>query len=292
MDKNKVAFIGLGNMGFPMVQNLIKGGYEVYAIDVFKDAEERCAVVGAKTGYTAETFPEDVGILFTSLPNPNIVLDVYLGEKGLLNVRNKPMTIVDLSTISPEANRQIAEAAEEKGFNYLGAPVSGSVSGAKAAALTVMAGGNKTAYESALPYLQAIGKNIFHVSDDPGKGTVVKLINNLLAGIQTQAVSEAFAIADALDVNHQIVHDIVSVSSGNSTMLSRSYNDFIKKDEYLDGRFSTSLLLKDVKLANEVSNSEGLELPLGGLLMNYLEDHIEQIGNVDMSATYKILKKK
>lgn len=292
MDKNKVGFIGLGNMGFPMAQNLIDAGYEVYAIDVIKEAEERCAKAGAKTGYTAATIPEDVGVLFTSLPSPKVVLDVYLGEEGIINVRKQPMVLVDLSTISPEVNRQIAEEAKAKGFDYLGAPVSGSVSGARAASLTVMVGGKKSVYDQVVPYLEAIGKNIFHVSEDPGKGTIVKLINNLLAGIQTQAVSEAFAIADTLDVEHQIVHDIVSVSSGDSVMLGRNYNDFIKDDEYIDGRFSTSLLLKDVKLANDVSNAEGLELPLGGLLKEYLEKNIDAIGDEDMSATYKLFKKK
>lgn len=290
MDKNKVAFIGLGNMGFPMMENLVKAGYEVYGIDVVEEAEKKCKEVGGKTGYTAENFPDDVGILFTSLPTPDIVENVYLGENGIVNVRSEPMLLVDLSTISPDLNRKIAKEAKDKGFEYLGAPVSGSVSGARTATLTVMAGGEKSGYNKAKPYLEAIGKNIFHVDTDPALGTVVKLINNLMAGIHTQTVSEGFAIADKLGVDHQTLHDVVAVSSGNSTMLGRNYNDFISKHEYIDGMFSTSLLLKDVRLANQVSSERGLELPLGSTLKEYLEEHIGEVGNEDMSATYKLLK--
>jgi len=190
-NEKKIGFIGLGNMGFPMAQNLLGKGYTVYALDVNKEAEQRFSELGGHVGLTTASILKEVDLVFTSLPTPAIAQSVYLGEEGIINNCHKPVVLVDLSTISPELNREIAKEASENNLEYLGAPVSGSVSGAVNATLSIMVGGDKETYDWALPYLQVIGANVFHVGDDPGVGTVVKLINNLMAGIHNQAAAEA-----------------------------------------------------------------------------------------------------
>ncbi|MFD1448895.1 NAD(P)-dependent oxidoreductase [Oceanobacillus profundus] len=289
METKKVGFLGLGNMGFPMASNLMKAGYTVYGVDVNKENEKRFAEIGGMVGFTSATLASEVNIIFTSLPTPKVVEDVYLGIEGLVENGKPPLTLIDLSTISPELNKKVAKAALEKGIQYLGAPVSGSVAGAEAATLSVMVGGDKKTYGFALPYLETIGKNIFHVGEDHGLGTIVKLINNLMAGIHTQAVAEALSIADAAGLDHEIVYRIVNVSTGQSGIFTRNYKNFIAQDEYYEGAFTTALLLKDLKLANHVSNSFEGKLPLGEELVNYLESNIEEYADKDISSAYLML---
>lgn len=290
LGKLKVGFIGLGNMGFPMASNLLKAGYEVLGVDVKKENEEKFSKIGGNVGFNACTLVDEVEVIFTSLPTPLIVEDVYLGENGLVENADSKHTLIDLSTISPELNRTIAEKSKAKNTQYLAAPVSGSVSGAEAATLSIMVGGEKNTFDASVSYLKALGKNVFHVGEDHGLGTVVKLINNLMAGIHTQAVAEALSIADATGLDHDTVYEIVNVSSGQSGVFTRNYKNFIADDEYYKGAFTTSLLLKDVKLANEVSESFGNELPLGKLLTKYLEENIDGYADKDMSSTYLMLK--
>ncbi|MBP2076255.1 NAD(P)-dependent oxidoreductase [Oceanobacillus polygoni] len=289
METKKVGFIGLGNMGFPMANNLLRAGYTVYGVDVNKENEKRFAEIGGIVGFTTATLANEVTIIFTSLPTPKVVEDVYLGIEGLVENGKSNLTIIDLSTISPELNKKVAKAALEKGIQYLGSPVSGSVSGAEAATLSVMVGGDKKTYSFALPYLKTIGKNIFHVGEDHGLGTIVKLINNLMAGIHTQAVAEALSIADAAGLDHDTVYRIVNVSTGQSGIFTRNYKNFIAQDEYYEGAFTTALLLKDLKLANYVSNSFEGKLPLGEGLVNYLESNIEDYADKDISSAYLML---
>lgn len=290
MDVKKVGFLGLGNMGFPMALNLLKAGYTVYGVDINKENEKRFTEAGGKVGFTSATLPSEVDIIFTSLPTPQIVESVYLEPSGLIPNANLPLTLIDLSTVSPELNRKIAQTATENGITYLGAPVSGSVTGAEAATLCIMVGGDKDTFEFALPYLNAIGKNIFHVGEDHGLGTIVKLINNLMAGIHTQAVAEALSIADAAGISHEKVYEIVNVSSGQSGVFTRNYKNFIAKEEYVKGSFTTALLLKDLKLANLVSESLNCkQLPLGKVLVDYLEANMEDYADKDMSSAYLML---
>ncbi|PIC83152.1 NAD(P)-dependent oxidoreductase [Sporosarcina sp. P1] len=292
-NEKKIGFIGLGNMGFPMARNLLKKGYSVYALDINKESEQSFGELGGHVGLTTASLLKEVDLVFTSLPTPAIAENVYLGEEGIVNSATKPVVLVDLSTISPELNRRIEIEALQQNLEYLGAPVSGSVSGAVNATLSIMVGGEKETFESVLPYLQAIGSNVFHVGKDPGVGTIVKLINNMMAGIHNQAVAEALSLAKLAGVNQDIVYDIVNVSSGASTILTRNYKTYISQDEYNKGAFTTSLLLKDLKLAKHVSDSLNGELPITSQLIKYYEEEVEKgHAHEDMSSSYLMIQDK
>ncbi|PIC68057.1 3-hydroxyisobutyrate dehydrogenase [Sporosarcina sp. P16a] len=292
-NEKKIGFIGLGNMGFPMARNLLKKGYSVYALDINKESEQSFGELGGHVGLTTASLLKEVDLVFTSLPTPAIAENVYLGEEGIVNSATKPVVLVDLSTISPELNRRIEIEALQQNLEYLGAPVSGSVSGAVNATLSIMVGGEKETFESVLPHLQAIGSNVFHVGKDPGVGTIVKLINNMMAGIHNQAVAEALSLAKLAGVNQDIVYDIVNVSSGASTILTRNYKTYISQDEYNKGAFTTSLLLKDLKLAKHVSDSLNGELPITSQLIKYYEEEVEKgHAHEDMSSSYLMIQDK
>ncbi|PIC58329.1 3-hydroxyisobutyrate dehydrogenase [Sporosarcina sp. P12(2017)] len=292
-NEKKIGFIGLGNMGFPMARNLLKKGYAVYALDINKESEQSFGELGGHVSLTTASLLKEVDLVFTSLPTPAVAENVYLGEEGIVNSATKPLALVDLSTISPDLNRKIEKEALQKNLEYLGAPVSGSVSGAVNATLSIMVGGDKETFESVLPYLQAIGSNVFHVGKDPGVGTIVKLINNMMAGIHNQAVAEALSLAKLAGVDQDIVYDIVNVSSGASTILTRNYKTYISQDEYTKGAFTTSLLLKDLKLAKHVSDSLDGELPIASQLIEYYEAEVEKgHAHEDMSSSYLMIQDK
>lgn len=287
----KVGFIGLGNMGFPMAKNLLAKGYDVYALDVNKEAEEKFAQLGGKTGLTTESLVNGVEIVFTSLPTPAIAESVYLGENGIIPSSKNEVTLVDLSTISPDLNRKIAEAAAQQNIQYLGAPVSGSVSGAENATLSLMVGGKKETFDATLPYLQVLGANVFHVGEDTGAGTIVKLINNLMVGFHNQAVAEALTIAERSGLDKDIVYDIVNVSTGQSALFKRNYETFISQDQYEKGAFTTALLLKDLKLAKGFSDSLSGRLPIAEKLIEYYDSQTDKGHfNKDMSAAYLMIQ--
>lgn len=211
-----IAFIGLGNMGLPMATNLVKAGYTVYGVDTNSEAEKKFSQDGGKIGVPTELLAKQVDIVMTSLPTPQIVEKVYLGDGGIVENADSALTIIDFSTISPQLNEKIYAITKEKGIDYLGAPVSGSVSGAVNGTLTIMVGGDKKVYEQALPLLRVLGDNPFHLGESVGVGTVIKLLNNLMIGFYTQAVAEAVALGEQMGVKADTIYDVLSVSFGQS----------------------------------------------------------------------------
>ncbi|MCH6266089.1 MULTISPECIES: NAD(P)-dependent oxidoreductase [Neobacillus] len=288
--KKTIAFIGLGNMGLPMAINLVKAGYTVYGTDTNPNAEEQFHQAGGQTGVPAELLVKQVDYVLTSLPTPQVVEQVYLSKTGIIENGHSSLTIIDFSTISPQLNEKVYVKAKEKGISYLGAPVSGSVSGAIDGTLTIMVGGEKPVYEQSLPVLKVLGENLFHLGEGPGVGTVIKLLNNLMIGFYTQAVAEGVALGEQLGVNPDTIYDVLSVSFGQSRVYERNYKSFIAKNNY-EGGFSTNLLLKDLKLAKQMAVESGGSLPIGDLLIDFYTKAAEEgYGPMDMSSVYLKVK--
>lgn len=299
MTKPVVGFIGLGKMGQPMALNLMQKGYTVIGYDVVPTARE---VFRGKGGDARDALVEVIeasDVLFTSLPSPKEVRDVYgtegKAEEGSGAVRvathgKRGLIAIDTSTVSPEVNQEVASALEARGIEYLGAPVSGGVERAVDATLTVMVGGPKKTYERALPFLQAIGENIFHVGEHPGMGSVVKLTNNYFIGYYTLAVAEALTLAGSVGMNLSQLFDILKVSYGQSRIYERNFKLFIEKDQYEPG-FTTKLLLKDLTLARDMAKEKGTALPMMDTLIAMYEKAVQEgYGDLDMAAMYRFVQ--
>lgn len=285
----KLAFIGLGNMGLPMASNLVKAGYEVYGLNRSRGKEELFAKVGGKVGLTLKELPWQVDIIMTCLPMPADVEQIYLGPQGIVNNGRKGLTLIDFSTVSPDLNTKIATAAEEKLIDFLDAPVSGGTVGAEQATLSIMVGGNKHVFERALPILEKLGKNIHHVGET-GSGTVVKLLNQLMVGIHTQAASEAMALADKMGLSKEILHQILSASFAQSRIYDRHYTQFVQKEAYQPG-FALSLLHKDLALVKKMAEENNAILPIGSQVERLFYAAKEDgFGEKDMSGMYPYLK--
>ncbi|UQZ86155.1 2-(hydroxymethyl)glutarate dehydrogenase [Paenibacillus konkukensis] len=281
----KLAFIGLGNMGLPMAANLVQAGYEVYGLNRSKGAEERFRERGGKVAGSLSSAAMQADIVMTCLPMPQDVLDVYTGRDGLIAGAREGALLIDFSTVSPDVNRTIAEAAEARGVRFLDAPVSGGTTGAAAGTLSIMVGGRQEDFKEALPVLEKLGSNIYHVGGT-GSGTIVKLLNQLMVGIHTQAASEALALGEEMGVQADVLVPILTNSFAQSRILERHYSQFISRSEYAPG-FALKLLHKDVGLAQQMASGRSMDIPLGRHVLQLLSEAADTgLAAQDMSAMY------
>src|ERR1044071_4877814 len=210
----RIGFIGLGNMGLPMAQNLLKAGHQVEGVDVNPAAIEKLKAAGGASVEAAKGAASRADVVITMLPSGKEVREVYLGSSGIIENTNAGTLLIDCSTIDVETARAVAAAAEKKGLLMLDAPVSGGVGGATAGTLTFMVGGPERAFVRAESILQQMGKTIVHAGGS-GNGQAAKICNNMILGISMIAVSEGFVLAEKLELDKQNLFDIASKSSGS-----------------------------------------------------------------------------
>jgi 3-hydroxyisobutyrate dehydrogenase len=291
----RIGFIGLGNMGGPMARNLLKAGHQVKAFDLVPASIQRAVEAGASAvGSTVEAARE-VEVVITMLPAGSHVRDVYLGAGKVLESSRPGTILIDSSTIDVRTAREIAAAASLAGRAMIDAPVSGGTVGAEAGTLTFMVGGPEEAFAAARPILEAMGKTIVHAGG-PGNGQAAKICNNLILGISMIAVSEAFALAEKLGLDHQKLFDISSKSSGQCWSLT-SYCPVPgpvpaapANRGYKPG-FTAAMMLKDLRLSQEAAADSGLTTALGAAATALYARYAEAgNGGVDFSGIIQMLR--
>ena len=268
----KIGFIGVGNMGGPMLANLVKAQHKVTAFDLSPKAVKAAEDAGAGIAASAAEAAKDVDTVVSMLPAGKHVRDVYLGDGGVLGAVKPGTLLIDCSTIDVDSARAAHAAAEAAGLDMLDAPVSGGVGGATAGTLTFMCGGSEKAFERARPILEKMGKNIVHAGP-AGNGQVAKICNNMILGAIMTVTSEAFVLAEKQGLDRQKMFDIVSTSSGSSWALTTYCpvpgpvpNSPANRD-YAPG-FTTAMMLKDLRLAQAAMQSAGSASPVGGAAAN------------------------
>src|SRR5262249_44175533 len=215
----RIGFIGLGNMGLPMAQNLLKAGHQVEGVDVNPAAIEKLKAAGGASVETAKSAAARADLVITMLPSGKEVRDVYLGSSGIVENANAGTLLIDCSTIDVETARAAAAEAEQQGRLVLGAPVSGGAGGAPAATPTLTVGRSRQAVAREETILQKMGRAIVHAGG-AGNGQAAKICNNMILGVSMIAVSEAFVLAEKLGLDHQKLFDISSKSSGQCWSLT------------------------------------------------------------------------
>jgi len=254
-----VGFIGLGRMGKPMALNLLAACIHLVVHSRSQGSIDELASAGAQpAGYLGEVTAL-ADIIFTCLPDEATSESVYLGPSGLIPGCRPSNLFVETSTISPTLAIRTCEAAVEKGATYIDAPISGGVGGARDAALTIMAGGDPRDIKRAMPFLKHMGTTVHHVGE-VGRGEVVKLINQLLVAVHTQAACEAIVLAMKAGVDPYQVLDVLSTSWGNSAMLGRTGP--MVADRNYGSAAPTRLIAKDIGLVLGLARDVGLTLPL------------------------------
>ena len=268
----RIGFIGLGNMGLPMAQNLIKAGHQVEGVDVNAAAVEKLKSAGGAGVETAKNAAARADVVITMLPAGAQVREVYLGSSGIIANANDGTLLIDCSTIDVETARAVAAEAEKRGLMMLDAPVSGGVGGAQAGTLTFMVGGSAQAFARAQSILEKMGKTIVHAGG-AGNGQAAKICNNMILAISMIAVSEGFVLAEKLGLDHQKLFDIASKSSGQCWAMT-SYCPVPgpvpaspANRDYAAG-FTAAMMLKDLKLAQDAAKASGAKTELGAAAAN------------------------
>ncbi len=278
----RIGFIGLGKMGRPMVRNLLKAGYEVVVHNRSRPPVDQLAAEGAIPATSPVDVAQQVDIVMTSLPDPPTVRQVYLGPRGVAEAKKAGQLWVDTSTVDPETSRTIADAARAMGAAFLDAPVSGGPPGAEAATLTVMVGGDREAFDRALPVFEKLGKNI-HYCGPSGSGTIVKLVNQLLVGINMAGVAEALVFAAKAGVDPAVAFEVIKTSYGSSMMWTRSTPLILQRD--FTPRTPVSLLCKDLDLITRLAARISTRLLMGAQAEQvFQEAKALGFGDSDMAA--------
>jgi 3-hydroxyisobutyrate dehydrogenase len=291
----RIAFIGLGNMGGPMAQNLIKAGHEVTGYDISLDAVGKLVAAGGTAAGKPGAAAADAEIIVTMLPSGAEVRETYLGADGIVERAAPGALLIDSSTIDVESAREVAAAAQARGLLMVDAPVSGGVGGAQGGTLTFMVGGPDDAYEQARPILEAMGKTIVHAGG-AGTGQAAKICNNMILGISMIAVSEAFVLAEKLGLDAQKLFDISSKSSGQCWSMTAycpvpgPVPTSPANRDYQAG-FTAQMMLKDLKLSQDAAKAARAPTPLGAGAAAIYERYVDSgEGARDFSGIVRYLR--
>ena len=288
-----VAFIGLGNMGGPMVQNQIKAGHTVRVFDLSQPALDAAKAAGASITATAADAAADADCVITMLPAGTHVRSTMVGG-GVIDAAKTGAILIDCSTIDVPTARDVIKASEDKGRLMVDAPVSGGIAAAAAGTLTFMVGGSEAAFVAAKPYLEAMGKVIVHAGP-AGNGQVAKVCNNMLLGISMIGTCEAFKLAERLGLDAQVLFDISSKASGQCWSMT-SYCPVPgpvptspANRDYEPG-FAAAMMLKDLKLSQDAAAAADMTTPIGKAATEFYEKFVKDgNGGVDFSGIIRAL---
>ena len=288
----KIGFIGLGNMGAPMVKRLVASGHDITGYDVMESAMAALSEVKMSFSKDILTAAREQDVVITMLPNSEALIKVV---EAIIPVMPKGSCFIDCSTVDINTTRQVATLLKNAAIHVLDAPVSGGVGGAVAGTLTFMVGGSEDSFAIGNPLFKIMGQRVIHCGAD-GAGQAAKICNNMILGVTMIATCEAFALADDLALDRQKLFDVVSTSSGNSWSMStycpapgvgpESPSD----NDYLPG-FSASLMLKDLMLSQEAATIHGTPTKAGQLALELYQDFVKSSkgGALDFSAILQSL---
>ena len=271
----KVGFIGLGNMGLPMANNILKAGIEVNAFDLSTDAMQKADELGMITKSYASEVIENIDALITMLPNDTAVENIYLKE-DLIGKISKNTIVIESSTINPEISKKVSKKATDMNISMLDAPVSGGVKGAELGTLTFIVGGDEANLKKATPLFEIMGDKTFYAGQS-GSGQIAKLCNNMLLAIHMCGTAETIAMGVNNGLDPAILSEIMKNSSGGNWSLEK-YNPFpgVMKEapasKNYSGGFLNSLMLKDLNLAEELAKQSNSNTPMGKLARDLYEE--------------------
>jgi 3-hydroxyisobutyrate dehydrogenase len=265
MTKLHIGFIGIGVMGAPMAANLSRAGYALTLYDINTDASKNLAKSFA--GMQVATSPKAVAqvsdVVITMLPSGKHVQQVALGDSGLLEGLREGTLLIDTSSAEPWLTAQTADTLRTKGVAMVDAPVSGAEPGAKAGELVFMVGGDPSSVGRALPILNAMGKQIFHLGPI-GCGHAMKCINNLVTAMTFMATIEGYTIGKQFGLNPEVMTDVLNVSTGMSWISQTHIKQRIISRTF-DDAFKLELMVKDIGIAMDLAGEMNLPLPFCAL---------------------------
>jgi 3-hydroxyisobutyrate dehydrogenase-like beta-hydroxyacid dehydrogenase len=282
-NRERVAFLGLGIMGWPQAANLARAGFELTVWNRTPTrAEQFAAEHKASIARSATEAAANADVTITMVPDVPEVEEVIFGPRGAAEGVREGSLLVDMSTIAPDASVSIAQRLREQGVGFLDAPVSGSRPKAEDGTLTIMVGGEADDFRRAQPVLDAMGQLVVHVGPQ-GHGSLVKLINNTLAAINAAALAEALLLAERAGMDTDAVRKVVGASSGASTMLELKAGPMLDHD--YEPLFKLEHMLKDVRHYLDTARAAGISTELSSAAEQlYTQADRKGLGGSDFAA--------
>ncbi len=260
----RLGFVGLGNMGAPICLRLLQRGYQVTVFDIARERMTPLVEAGAQAADALAALGATCDVILLSLPASDIIEEVTLGPEGLAQAMRPGSALIDLSSAQPSSTRRIASALASRGVSMLDAPVSGGVPRARDGSLTVMAGGDRAAFERHRPILEAFSSAQFHVGP-AGAGDLVKALNNLLSATTLASAAEVVLLAERAGLDPERFIEVVNTSSGRSNSTEVKFPRYILPRSFADG-FALALMDKDVRIAMQAAAELDTPLPIGSLV--------------------------
>jgi 3-hydroxyisobutyrate dehydrogenase-like beta-hydroxyacid dehydrogenase len=267
MNDKTLGFIGVGRMGRHMSRRLLEAGHKVVAYDANPRALQEATSHGANAAHSPADVASQADIVLVSLPTPDIVKAVALGDKGVSSGKTAKV-FIDLSTTGPKAAMEVAQGLKAKGITALDAPVSGGPSGADKGTLAIMVSGPKALEKQLTPILSVIGK-VFWVGEEPGMGQTMKVCNNLMSATAVAITSEALVVGTKAGLDPAIMLDVINAGSGRNTASADKFPRCVLPRKF-DFGFATDLLYKDVRLCLEEAERLGIPMIVGNAVRQLL----------------------
>lgn len=288
MSKQKLGFVGVGKMGEPMAGRLIDAGYDLVIHDTDLAATQRLTALGATAADSPRSVADSAEIVIVSLPSPQILEQVALGENGAIH--GKAMRIlVDISTTGPRVASNIAAALEKEGKAMIDSPVSGGLKGARNGTLAVMNSGPRSAYDEVTPVLEVFGK-LFYMGENPGSAQTMKLANNLLAASALAASCEAVVMGVKAGLDPKVMLDVINAGSGRNSATEDKFPKSVLSRTF-DFGFATGLSFKDVRLCVDEAEAMGVPMVVGSAVRQMLSMTNQVYGaDSDFTSMVKIVE--
>ena len=284
----KIGFIGLGIMGKPMVRNLLKAGFSPIVFNRSQSAIDELVSEGATSGNSAKEVTENSDVVITMLPDTPDVEAIVLGENGVLAGANEGLLLIDMSTISPVATRDISTELAKAGIKMLDAPVSGGDKGAIAGTLSIMVGGEESDFERAKPIFEAMGKTIIHCGAI-GAGQIVKACNQIVVAIVIEAVSEALVLGSKAGVKPDVILQVLSGGLAQNRVMDLRGKTMIEHN-FTPG-FKAKLHHKDLNIVLQTAQEYGVKLPVSSLVEQMFAGLVEKgKGDLDHSSLLTVIE--
>jgi len=282
MTKPRIGWIGLGNMGQPMVHNLLKAGYDVTLYNRTHSKLEPFLALGAEGAASPRELTERADIVITMVADGSTLEAVLYGAEGVLAGVREGQIVIDMSTIAPETSRQAAAKLAAKGAHFLDAPVSGSVKPATEGTLVILVGGEPAIYEQCRPIFDVLGKASFHFGPS-GQGENAKLVINMILGLQLQALSEALVLGAKTGLDRETLLNMIAVTACNSPILAMKSPNILA--ENYQAAFALKHMEKDFGLALEAAKGAEASLPAtAAAQQTFVAAKANGLGDLDIMA--------
>ncbi|MEO6686605.1 MAG: NAD(P)-dependent oxidoreductase [Dyadobacter sp.] len=283
MNNTKIGWIGLGKMGIPMSVQLIKAGFPVTVFNRSKDKAQELEEIGAEIASTPAELIQKTDVIIIMVSDDNAIDAIFKGERGLLTGGASDKIIINMSTVSPEISREVADLCAKQGNKYLDAPVSGSVKQAEGGQLVIMAGGDNQIFEKVKPILEKMGKLALLVGDS-GAGNTAKLAVNTLLAIHAQGLAEAIVFANKNGITTEDLMTII-----NSSALGNVFGK-IKGEAIINENYQAAFALKHIAKDLRLAKAEGMDTPLGDSVYQTFQKAESAFGEEDIISVIKQIK--